>query len=129
MLSESCTGYMYNMLVYYGKETLLTKTALNQVLTLMDPLGCLGYDLYTDHFYTSPILAHEILQINTGIRKDMPAVVKSNKQKIGDVDTYMKGKILVMQGTDKQMITTLTTKHPNSMVSIPSRLVRLNAHA
>ena len=112
VLSESRTGYMYNILIYYGKETLLTKTALNHttnvVLTLMDPLGGLGYDLYTDRFYTSPILAHELLKINTTLtgtvmcnRKDMPAAVKSKKQKKDDVDTYVKGKMVVMQWTDK----------------------------
>ena len=53
VLSESRTGYMYNLIIYYGKETqLLTRPGQNHttsvVLTLMDPLKDLGYDLYTD---------------------------------------------------------------------------------
>ena len=42
VLSESRTGYMYNVTIYYGKETeLITRPGLNHttkvVLTLMDP--------------------------------------------------------------------------------------------
>ena len=53
---------MYNVTIYYGKETeLITRPGLNHttkvVLTLMDPLCDLGYDLYTDRFYTSPEFA------------------------------------------------------------------------
>ena len=133
VLSESRTGYMYNLLIYYGKETqLITRVGLNHttnvVLTLMDPLANLGYDLYTDRFYTSPMLADELLQIRTTItgtvmcnRKNMPAAVKSNKQKKGEVATYCKGQLVVVQWTDKRTLTTLTTKHTNTMVSIPPK--------
>ena len=100
VLSESKSGYMYNLVIYYGKETqLLTKSGLNHttnvVLTLMNPLADLGYDLYTDRFYTSPLLASEVLHSGTTLigtvmtnRKNMPQAVKSKKQKSGDVDTY-----------------------------------------
>ena len=134
VLSESDTGYMYNLVIYYGRETQLTCTehnhTTNVVLTLMTPLVGLGYDLYTDRFYTSPLLASELLKLNTTLtgtvmcnRRDMPAAVRGKKQKKGDVDTYSKGKMLVMQWTDKRTITTLSTKHPNTMVNIPSRSV------
>ena len=61
---------MYNLVVYYGKETqLLSRPGLNHttnvVLTLMAPLAGLGHDLYTDRFYTSPLLASELLYIDT----------------------------------------------------------------
>ena len=132
VLSESCTGY--NLLIYYGRETQLISTALNHttnvVLTLMNPLVGLGHDLYTDRFYTSPALASELLKLRTTLtgtvmcnRKDMPAAAKGKKQRKGDVDTYAKGQMVVIQWTDKCTITTLTTKHSNAMVSIPSRLV------
>ena len=70
VLSESTSGYMYNLLVYYGKETqLITTRNLNHttkvVLTLVSPLANKGYDLYTDRFYTSPEIASELLQIDT----------------------------------------------------------------
>jgi hypothetical protein len=125
VLSESRTGYMYNLVIYYGKETqLLTRPGLNHttnvVLTLMNPLANLGYDLYTDRFYTSPVLASELLHISTTLtgtvmtnRKNMPNAVKSKKQKKGEVDTYMycKGPMVVIQWTDKRTLTALTTKH------------------
>ena len=123
---------MYNIIIYYGKETqLILKPGLNHttnvVLTLMDPLKDLGYDLYTDRFYTSPILAEELLSIGTTLtgtvmcnHKNMPAASKSKKQKKGDVDTYCKGSLVVVQWTDKRTLTALTTKHTNTMVSIPA---------
>ena len=109
VLSESKTGYMYNLVIYYGKETqLLIIPALNHTtlvcLTLMEPLKDLGHDLYTDRYYTSPMLASELLQIKTTItgtlmcnKKNLPASVKSKKQKKGDIDTYRKGAMVVVQ--------------------------------
>ena len=138
VLSESRTGYMYNMVVYYGKETqLITAPGLNHttnvVLTLMSPLANLGYDLYTDRFYTSPQLATELLRIGTTLtgtvmvnKKNMPAATKKtsrSKPKKGDVYTYKKGPMIVMQWTDKRTLTTLSTKHANAMTSVPSRSI------
>ena len=134
VLSESDTGYMYNLVIYYGRETQLICTehnhTTNVVLTLMNPLAGLGYDLYTDRFYTSPLLASELLKVNTTLtgtvmcnRRDMPAAAKVKKQKKGDMDTYSKGKMVVVQWTDKRTITTLSTKHSNAIVDIPSRSV------
>ena len=134
VLSESESGNMYNLVIYYGRETELISTrhnhTTNVVLTLVNPLVGQGYDLYTDRFYTSPLLASELLKLNTSLtgtvmcnRKEMPAAVKGKKQRKGAVDTYTKGKMVVMQWTDKRTITTLSTKHTNVMVSIPPRLV------
>ena len=114
VLSESKTGYMYNLVIYYGKETqLISKPGLNHttkvVLTLIDTLSNLGYDLYTDSFYTSPTLATELLFIGTTLtgtvmcnRKHMPAATKVKKLKKGDIDTYRNGQMVVMQWKDKQ---------------------------
>ena len=135
VLSESKSGYMYNMVIYYGKETqLITVPGLNHttnvVLTLISPLANMGYDLYTDRFYTSPQLATELLRVGTTLtgtvmvnKKNMPAATKSSgrKPRKGDVSTYQRGPIVVMQWTDKRTLTTLSTKHSNTMVSIPSR--------
>ena len=133
VLSESRTGYMYNLLIYYGKETLLTiipgkNHTTNVIMTLMEPLANMGYDLYTDRFYTSPEVATELLQICTTItgtvqtnRRNMPAAVVGAKQKKGDVATYRKGPLVVIQWTDKRTLTTLSTKHTNKMVAVPSR--------
>ena len=124
---------MYNLLIYYGKETLLSiipgkNHTTNVIMTLMEPLANMGYDLYTDRFYTSPEVATELLQISTTItgtvqtnRRNMPAAVVGAKQKRGDVATYRKGPLVVIQWTDKRTLTTLSTKHTNRMVAVPSR--------
>ena len=87
VLSESRSGYIYNLVIYYGKETLLSvipgkNHTTNVVMTLMEPLSNMGYDLYVDHFYTSPELATELLRIGSTItgtvlsnRRNMPAKV------------------------------------------------------
>lgn len=137
VLSESRTGYMYNLVIYYGKETLLTiipgkNHTTNVIMTLMEPLANMGYDLYTDRFYTSPEVATELLQISTSItgtvqtnRRNMPAAVVGAKQKRGDVATYRKGPLVVIQWTDKRTLTTLSTKHTNKMLAVPSRYMYL----
>ena len=132
VLSESETGYMYNLVIYYGQETQLivieNNHTTNVVLTLVNPLIGLGYNLYTDRFYMSPGLASELLKQNTTLtgtvmcnRKDMPAVAKGKKQRKDDVDTYTKWQMVVVQWTDKRTITALS-------ISIPSRLVLLYIH-
>jgi len=137
VLSESRTGYMYNLLIYYGKETLLTSVpgrnhTTKVIMTLMEPLANMGYDLYTDRFYTSPQVATDLLQIQTTItgtvmtnKRNMPAAVKQKrKQNRGDVATYRHGPQIVMQWTDKRTLTTLSTKYTNKMVSVPSRYTK-----
>lgn len=96
----------------------------------MEPLANMGYDLYTDRFYTSPQLADELLRVGTTLtgtvmvnKRNMPAATKlsGRKPKKGNVSTYRKGEMVVMQWTDKRTITILSTKHPNTMVTVPSR--------
>ena len=70
VLSDSDTGYLYSVVIYYGSETeLINRLNLNHttkvVLTLMEPIANMGYDLYTDRFYTSPTLALELAAIKT----------------------------------------------------------------
>ena len=93
VLSESCTGYLYNVIIYYGKETQLQQIpglnhTTNVVLTLMAPLANKGYDLYTDRYYTSPQLARKLLEISTTIsgtvmvnKRSMPAATKEKSKK------------------------------------------------
>ena len=100
----------------------------HSLVLLMDPLENLCHDLYTDRFYTSPLLAEELLQLGmtlTGTvmsnRKNIPAAVKIVMQKKGDVATYTIQQMVVMQLTDKLTLISLTTKHDNSMISIPPK--------
>ncbi len=63
MLSGSKTGYMHNVLVCYGRETMLSRDDMPHtaavVLMLTEGLGQ-GHDLYVDRFYSSPVLASEL---------------------------------------------------------------------
>ena len=84
VFADSDTGYLYSVAIYYDKETLLVSCpGLNHttrvVLTLVQPVRNMGYDLYTDRFYTSPLLARELANLGitlTGTvmanRKDSP---------------------------------------------------------
>jgi len=134
VLAESASGYLYSLAVYYGRETqLLPRPDLNHttraVLTVVQPLFNQGYDLYTDRFYTSPILAEELEKVGTTLtgtvmsnRKDMPYAVRQKRRRVrGEVHTYHKGNMACIEWTDKRTLLTLTTKHSNEMVDVPSR--------
>ena len=130
MLAESASGYLYSLVIYYGRETqLLPCPDLNHttrvVLTVAQPVFSLGYDLYTDRFYTSPTLAEELEKVGTILtgtvlsnRKGMPLAAKrKQRRRRGETHTYQKG----MEWTDKRTMLALSTKHSNRMVDVPSR--------
>ena len=134
VLADCDTGYLYSVAIYYGKETMLVSgPGLNHttrvVLTLIQPVCNMGYDVYTDRFYTSPLLVRELCKLGitlTGTvmanRRDMPLAVRAKgKRKRGDTKTYRKQNMIVMEWTDKRTILTLSTKSSNGMVDIPSR--------
>ena len=64
VLAGSKTGYLHNVLVYYGRETQLIQNDLPHtvrvVLTLMEGLEHKGHDLFVDRYYSSPLLALEL---------------------------------------------------------------------
>ena len=133
-LAESASGYLYSLVIYYGKETqLLPLPGLNHttrvVLTLTQPLYNQGYDLYTDRFYTSPLLALELEKVGTTLtgtvvsnRKGLPYAVREKRRRVrGETHTYRKGSMVCMEWTDKRTVIALSTKHSNRMVDVPSR--------
>ena len=80
VLSDSKTGYVHNLCLYYGKDTNLIDNpeashSVEDFTTLTDHLRDKGYDLYTDRFYTSPLLADALEQM--GIT--LTGTVLSNK--------------------------------------------------
>ena len=66
VLSNSKTGYLQWVCEYYGKETQLVHNDLTHtvrvVQTLVEPFHK-GYDLYIDWFYTSPLVASELIRV------------------------------------------------------------------
>ena len=99
------------------------------LLTLVQPVWNMGYELYTDRYDASLLLARELSNLGitlTGTvmanRNDMPLAVRAKgKRKRGDTKTYCKQNMFVMECTDKRTILTLSTKSSNGMVDIPSR--------
>lgn len=61
VLADSKTAYLYNLAIYYGRDTDLIRPDLphtdRAVLTLTEGLQHEGHDLYVDRFYSSPLLA------------------------------------------------------------------------
>ena len=134
VLADSKSGYMHNLILYYGKQTeLIDRPDLSHtvkvVLTIVEYLKNKGYDLYTDRFYTSPILADTMAAIGftlTGTvmsnRKGLPKSVKTKtKDRKGTIKSYQNGKQMVLSWTDKRRVLMLSTKYPNTIVDVPSR--------
>ena len=73
VLSDSKTGYLQRVCVYYGKETQLVDNdhphthTVRVVETLVEPFHNKGYDLYVDRFYNSPLLATELKKVSITI--------------------------------------------------------------
>ena len=134
VLSDSQTGYLHQLLIYYGKETMLVDKpdlghTVRVVLTLATPLAHKVYILYTDRLYTSPILAAELEKMEmtlTGTvqsnRRGLPEGVKGKcKGKKGEVRAFRSGNQMVLTWTDKRRIIMFSTKHSNNTVEVPSR--------
>ena len=80
MLSDSKTGYLQRVCVYYGKETQFIdnnhRHTVRVVQMLVEPFHNKEYDLYVDRFYTSPLLTSELY--NVGIT--VTGTVQSNRR-------------------------------------------------
>ncbi|GFT38322.1 piggyBac transposable element-derived protein 4 [Trichonephila clavipes] len=98
-LCEIENGYIWNSLIYTGKDTAFNENyndyslSTKSVLTLIQELKGKGYCLYTDNFYASPELAEILNGSKTDIcgtlrpnRKGLPVSLKSS--------TVMKGEII-----------------------------------
>ena len=120
VLSDSNTGYLQWVCVYFGKETQLVDIDL--------PFQNRGYDLYVDRFYSSPLLARELKKVGITVtgafqsnRKGLPKDVTA-KRKVphGTIRAAHSGNILVLSWMDKRQVLMLT-KHNTSRVEVCSR--------
>ena len=136
VLSESATGYLHQVVIYYGRETELIQcpgasVTVKIVITLAEPLKSLGYSLYCDRFYSSPDLATRLLEQDTTFtgtvmanRRGLPAAVKSKRKEArGNIKSYQRGQMMVLQWQDKRKIVMLSTKHTNDTILVPPRYV------
>ena len=136
VLSDSKTGYLQRVCVYYGKETQLVNNdhphTVRVVQTLVEPFHNKGYDLYVDQFYTSPLLASELSMVGItvtgtvqsnrrGLPKDVTA--KRKKEPRGSVRAARSDKILALSWMDKRKVLMLSTKHNASRTQVRTRYI------
>ncbi|KAJ8953373.1 hypothetical protein NQ318_023490 [Aromia moschata] len=134
MLCESKSGYVWNFIIYTGKQTNLDAdykdlpVSSQVVMTLLKPLLNLGYTLTMDNFYNSPQLADLLLTHKTDVygtlklsRKEVPNELKSKKLKKGETASYQRGKVTILKWKDKKEIALISTVHSNTCVEIEKR--------
>ena len=122
------------MLIYYGKNTaLINRPELSHtvkvVITLVEYLKNQGHDLYTDRFYTSPVLTNNLNPLGITITGTMMAnkrglpktLKKKDKVAKGTITSFRDGNIMVLSWMDKRKTLMLSTKYSNNSVDVPSR--------
>ncbi|GBL73325.1 PiggyBac transposable element-derived protein 4 [Araneus ventricosus] len=128
-LCEYSSGYIWNSLIYTGKDMPLWnespkyKSTTNIVMTLLEDLIDKGYCVTLDNFYTSPELAELLLSHRTDVygtlrpnRIGVPEEIKKGTLKKGEIIGFQKGKICVMKYMDKKPICILSTVHNTVIV-------------
>ncbi|GFY54378.1 uncharacterized protein TNIN_203711 [Trichonephila inaurata madagascariensis] len=124
MLCESISGYVWSIIIYTGKDTILkpeySKLCFSSqiVLTMMEPLLHKGYCLTIDNYYSSPELADKLYSCRTDVygtlnlkRKEVPKEMQKKKLKKGKIIAFQRGKVTVMKWMDKKKVSLLSTIH------------------
>lgn len=127
VLTDVETDYVLDFIVYTGSSTRIRDTDPNLgisgaiVATLMEPYLGKGHNLYTDNWYTSPILAEYLHDQKTNLcgtvrknRREMPKL--EDPKKSGEVRTAHTEKIMVMCWKDKRVVSMLSTLHTANML-------------
>ncbi|GIY71398.1 piggyBac transposable element-derived protein 4 [Caerostris darwini] len=134
MLCESISGYVWSIIIYTGKDTILkpeySKLCFSSqiVLTMMEPLLHKGYCLTIDNYYSSPELADKLVSCRTDTygtlnlkRKEVPKEMQKKKLKKGEIIAFQRGKVTVMKWMDKKKVSLLSTIHNTEMEQIQVR--------
>lgn len=123
-------GYTFATKIYGGKEQPTKKSLASRVvMELMQPLLNTGRTLYTDNFYTSVPLAHELNMNKTHLvgtlrsnRKHNPKAVVDTKLKRGEMKILQSNtKVIVGKWKDKRDVLFLTTKEVPKMIEIQTK--------
>lgn len=144
VLSDCANGYIYDMIPYYGKQSIIPNSSLLkttqivktmcQSVVMKDSINpTSGLHVYTDRYYTSPELADELLKIGCNLtgtvmptRVGMPKNLKvqCKKMKKGCILSQRKGDKIVVSWRDKRVVHMLSTKHKgskNDVTDVPSK--------
>lgn len=108
VLCESKTGYALRFLTYTGKGSLVPENGFTITesicLSLLDGFENRGHKVYTDNYYTSPSLYHELHSRNIGAsgtvkagRKGMPTAIHPHRLALikGDAPVFMRANNMV----------------------------------
>ena len=132
--SDSTNDYICSFDVYTGKDPakLLHTHGLAHgvVMNLLEKYLGKGYTVYTDNFYTSPLLCEDLLQ--KGIyscgtvrinRKNFPKLLteKSKKLKRGECLFCHHGHVTAVKWQDRREVYALSTKATNDMTTMKQR--------
>jgi len=122
---ESSTGYVWNFIVYTGKDTIHgqrhpgEKTPSRFVLEVAHDLLDMGYCLYLDNLYRRPNL-DSLCTRKTGVvgtmrtnRKEFPDSVKRARLKKGETVAGFRKKQMIMKWKDKRGVVIVSTECDN----------------
>lgn len=126
-LCDCSTSYLWNFIIYSGRETDLDADNVHSqgtkvVMKLANDLLGVGRCCVTDNFCSSPELFGLLQDGNTDAfgtcrtnRKGMSSVLSHAKLKKGDVVTKRKGRFLAVRWKDKRDVCMLSTYHQGIM--------------
>ena len=133
-LCESSTGYVWNFIVYTGKDTNYgdrhprEQTSSRVVLEIADNLLDKGYCLYLDNWYTSPKLVDTLCTRKTDVvgtmrtnRKEFPEFVKKATLNKGQKVAAFRKNQMIMKWKDKRDVVLVSTFHVDSMENVKPR--------
>ncbi|XP_069960072.1 piggyBac transposable element-derived protein 4 [Cherax quadricarinatus] len=125
VLCDCYSGLVLDIIVYTGSNTLKDTRRLlgisgDVARTMMEPYLGKGHTLYTDNWYTSPLLS-DFLRVNMtdmcgtvhGNRKHMPKFSTDTHR--GEVQVFAANDIMAFRWHDKRDVTLLTSVHQNKM--------------
>lgn len=128
-LCEAESGYVWNFIIYIGKETIFDESLKDEsygskvVLELMAPILNQGYCVTMDNWFSSPDLYEKLCKTQTDAmgtlrqnRKGVPSEIKKSKLKKGGHVSVYKDKLMIMKWKDKKDICLISTTHDDKMI-------------
>lgn len=120
------TGYILDFIIYTGGSTEITEIdkrlgkSGNIVMTLTEPFWNKGHRLYTDNWYTSPLLYDALFDKKTNccgtVKANRQFMPKFEKTKVkGTTQFFSTDRLLALKWTDKRDVHMLTSIHNNAM--------------
>lgn len=129
VLSEACSGYVLRWFLYTRQDVDEVENvgATHRIVRqLMAPYLGKGHEVYMDSYYTTPAIANELADNDTGLcgtvnsnRREMPRHLRPTNLYLrrGDDPVFMRhGRLLACAWHDTKRFTMLSSLHGNSCV-------------